>query len=102
MDGAGVTATVAEGERILALRVLQQAVADAAALPVTNLKARTQCRPTLAEQEEARRFLYSPAGEWAAARAWWCEAAGVAPEWLEKGAQDAPSLPGLFERVRTP
>jgi hypothetical protein len=79
-----MSAAAAVGDRVLALRVIEQAIHDATALPIVPKRARTQCRPDAQEQDEARRFLFAPAGEWAAARAQWCEAAGVSPEWLER------------------
>jgi hypothetical protein len=75
----------AVGDRVLALRVIEQAIQDATAEPVMAGRARSQCRPVEREQAEARHFLFAPMGEWATARAHWCEAAGVSPEWLDGG-----------------
>jgi hypothetical protein len=77
-----MSAAAAVGGRVLALRVIEQAIHDATALPIVPKRTRTQCRPDAREQEEARRFLFAPAGEWAAARDEWCEAVGVSPAWL--------------------
>ena len=83
-----MSAGASEGERILALRVLEQALLDATASPVPSGRVRSQCRPLAQEQEqeqeEARRFLHASTGEWAAARVRWCNLAGVSAEWLQR------------------
>lgn len=81
---AVMSAAAAVGDRVLALRVIEQAIQDATAEPIMAGRARSQCRPVAREQAEARRFLFAPVGEWAAARAEWCEVAGVSPEWLDR------------------
>jgi hypothetical protein len=72
----------ATGDRVLALQVLQQALADASAEPTVRGKARTYTRPIPEEQEEARRFLTARTGGWAEARARWCAMAGIEAEYL--------------------
>ncbi len=74
----------AESERVLALRVLEQAIRDATSTTIPAGRARSQCRPLVREKEEAQRFLCAPDGEWAAARIWWCDLAGVSAEWLQR------------------
>ena len=72
----------ATGDRVLALQVLQQAIADASAEPTVRGKARTYTRPIPEKQEEARHFLTARTGGWAKARARWCAMAGVKAEHL--------------------
>ena len=83
MSDPAITAeAAAEGGRVLALRVLEQAILDATSAPIPRGRARSQCRPLDDERQDAVRFLTEPDGEWAAARAAWCDAAGVTAEWL--------------------
>ncbi|MCK8784142.1 hypothetical protein M0638_07100 [Roseomonas sp. NAR14] len=80
---AGERAAAAIQERALALAVLQLAIADltAPARRDSSSNARAVCAE---ERRQARLFLFSPDGAWAAARHAWCDAAGVAPAWLER------------------
>ena len=64
---------------MLALRVLEQAILDATSAPIPRGRVRSQCRPLDDERQDAVRFLTEPDGEWAAARAAWCDLAGVSP-----------------------
>lgn len=93
MNNPATTPEAAEGGRLLALRVLELAILDATSAPIPRGRARTQCRPVEDEQREAVRFLTEPAGEWAASRRAWCEAAGVSPEWLARRLASAHFLP---------
>ena len=52
----------ATGDRVLALQVLQQAIADASAEPTVHGKARTYTRPIPEEQEEAQARWFAMAG----------------------------------------
>lgn len=72
----------ATSDRVPALQVLHQAITDATAELTVRGRARTQTRPLAEEQEEARRFFTARTGEWAEARARWCDLAGVSTEWL--------------------
>lgn len=84
MSDSAITAeAAAEGGHVLALRVLELAILDATSAPIPRGRARSHCWPVADEQREAVRFLTEPAGEWAAARAWWCDLAGVSAEWLQ-------------------
>ena len=85
-DPAIPAEAAAEGGRVLALRVLEQAILDATSAPIPRGRARSQCRAVEEERQDAMRFLTEPAGEWAAARAIWCDLAGVSPEWLARRA----------------
>jgi hypothetical protein len=62
----------------LALAVLHQAFLDATAGPSEWNSTRSR-----QDVESARCFLLHD-GEWAVSRRYWCDHAGLAPEWLER------------------
>ena len=69
MSDPAITAeAAAEGGRVLALRVLEQAILDATSAPISRGRTRSQCRAVEDEQREAVRFLTAPGGEWVASR----------------------------------
>jgi hypothetical protein len=70
--------TDADACQALAVAVLHQALADATA-PSTEWNS-TRSRHDV---ETARAFLLH-GGEWAVSRRYWCDHAGLAPEWLER------------------
>ena len=110
MSDPAITAeAAAEGGRVLALRVLEQGILDATSAPIPRGRGRSQCRPLDDEQRDAVRFLTEPEGEWAAARAAWCDLAGVLPEWLARQMKQRtgrdrstppPSLPVRYGNVK--
>ena len=96
MSDPAITAeAAAEGGRVLALRVLEQAILDATCAPIPRGRARSQCRAVEDEQREAMRFLTETDGQWAAARRAWCDLAGVSPEYLKRRLLNDKKIPRL-------